>query len=208
MKKLGVFVFVAFVVFSFSFLSITQAQQTTPQPPKAPLANSADQTITTAQIQVPDWLEAITRVLFGVKQENIDFSLIIILLSVAALLFVFIYSAIDFVPFFEGKLKIPAAIIITLIVSITGAVRIGAQWLIDLAKIFSFLERWSIGALLFVIVVAIICIFFIRLATTSIREIFELKKAGIEGDRTGRALAFVAAQKKAFGDAISNNRSV
>ena len=207
MKKIGALWFISLVILSLIISS--SAQTTQPPNPTATTEKTSEipKTLST-QIEVPYWLEVFTRVLFGVKQEKIEFSLIMILLSVAAMLFVIIYSVIDFVPFFEGKLQLPAAIIVTIIVSVTGAVRIGAQWLIDLAKIFSFLERWGSGALMFIIVVAIICIFLIRIVTSNLKEVFELKKAGIEGKNTGKLLAFMAAQKKAFGDALDNNRSV
>jgi hypothetical protein len=106
------------------------------------------------QIIIPDYLQNPTRIIFGISDSNIDLQSFIILFSVWLFLIFIIQAILEIVPLFgEGFKSWLGAIVITLLISITGAINPVANWLFGFGGIISLIKKWDLLKIIFVVII-------------------------------------------------------
>ena len=133
--------------------------------------------------------EKIIRGFLRISAEEIFTNAKIIVTICVLLSFIFILQSILIItPFFEGKRSWFGAIIITLLISITGVVYSLVSFLFYLANVFNILEKWSVLALVFVLLVLFAFFYGAKILTRTLKETIEKEKAEHQGIEAGTAV--------------------
>ncbi len=142
------------------------------------------------EITIPKNLELPARVVFGLKPgDKLDVSLLIILIT---LLIGFIFVLQPFVlmiPSMEGGRSWIGAVLITLLISLSGAIKSTAYFWLDLGGFFGVLENLGPWKILLSLALIMIIIFGIRFITKIVKESAAINKATSEGFEAGAQVA-------------------
>jgi len=112
------------------------------------------------QITIPDYLQGPTKIIFGLQDNNIDLQNFIVLFSIWFFLVFLIQAILEIIPFFgEGFKSWFGAIIITLLISITGSIRNAANWLFGFGGAISLMKDWGLLKIIFTILILVILAF-------------------------------------------------
>jgi len=112
------------------------------------------------QITIPDYLQNPTRIIFGLENSDIDLQNFIVLLSIWIFLVFLIQAILEIIPFLgEGFKSWLGAIIITLLISISGMIRNAANWLFGFGGAISLMKEWGVLKIIFTILLLIIIVF-------------------------------------------------
>jgi len=143
------------------------------------------------EVQVPENLQIFARILFGI-QGSIGISNFIILICLWIVLFILFLDILKFVPFFEGDIKpFIASFILTCLVSITGAITVFANFLLELANIFGILSRWSILRVVAAIIIVVLFFYGLKLLIDFLNKRLIIERSD-EGGLRIRALKQMA----------------
>jgi len=146
----------------------------------------------TKEIEIPDSLQILARIIFGIKDEKIQLNLLMINLGVWILFLIIIFKVSEFIPFLDKSstlLKILFSAIVTMLASLTGAISLVVSNLFGLATLFKALEDFSSLATVIVIVILVgifwvanklIKIFEHKLALSNADAIAEKSQVGIK----------------------------
>jgi hypothetical protein len=160
--------------------ALTQATQQIGIDNKIPLKNISE----ADKINIPESIQSPARIIFGIKNnENIEFSLFIILVAVFIMFCVFIYLILEVIPIFGTGIKSGfAALIIALIISITGALNNFALFLFGFSWFF---KESNLLKLIIIIPILAIIIFGFSKLIGLIRERTQQERARIAGLKAG-----------------------
>ena len=112
------------------------------------------------QITIPDYLQGPTKVIFGLEDNSIDLQNFIVLFSIWFFLIFLIQAILEIVPFFgEGFKSWLGAIIITLLISITGSITKVANWLFGFGGTISLMKEWGLLKIIFTVILLVILAF-------------------------------------------------
>ena len=137
------------------------------------------------EIIIPENLQTITKILFRVE-EKATVSLIIIIALIWIILFIMLKSILEIMPFFDKKIggsfieistSTIASIAITTLIGLGGVIKSFAIFFLNIGKSFQFLEEWSAGFLLFMMIFLTIIIFLTTKVMNWLHENIELGKA-------------------------------
>ena len=173
-KKEVVFIFL-FVIILLSSISLLSAQSNTPQNKTALniTQTSNAELILTKTVYITPALTILFNLIFGIKDQISLQLLIIIMVGWAALLLI-IFEIFAFVPFINNMLmRILIAFIVNCLISLSGGLREGVNFLIFLIDWFNFFEKEETTFLGFVVALLIIGI--IALGVSKILIIFRKK---------------------------------
>jgi hypothetical protein len=143
------------------------------------------------EIQIPENLQLAARIVFGVK-EQISVSLLVIMALLWAMVFVVLLSGTQLIDLFKGWKAVGIAIILTTIGSASGVLKHIALLFLNIGDIFSFIGRWSPGALLFSAVVIGVVAFVLTKVLRRVRRGIEKAAAEAAGEKIGTELGFLA----------------
>jgi len=122
----------------------------------------AEQQVQTAQnkvleqeIIIPENLQLVARVAFGLKEgESINFNLFIVIIVLLVCFALLMQSIIQFIPFFKQKWVIWAvAVVVTFITSSTGAFIAITNFFFGFGRNIQFLQKWGLLNLALIIIV-------------------------------------------------------
>jgi hypothetical protein len=134
---------------------------------------------------IPDWLEPIARIIFGIREET-SFSQLIIIAAIWFFLFILIHDFIRLIPIFNTKLKgFLVALIITILVATSGALRHVTYFFLALGDRIDILQRWSILKIGIIIILIIILGFFFGLLSANLRSRIQADEMEEEGRKLG-----------------------
>ena len=107
------------------------------------------------EIIIPDNLGFFTRVVFGLSgSSNIDLQTFVVLIAMWIVLFLVIHSILEIAPFFGTGLKSWfGALVITILIALTGAIRTMALFFFGFGNLFGFLAKNGILRLILVLVI-------------------------------------------------------
>ena len=104
-------------------------------------------------IQIPESLKSVVAVVFGIKEGSIDAADFIILVCLWVMLLLLIHEAVSIAPIFEKQyLSWSVAVIITLLIAITGAIRTMADFFFGIGGFIKILSEWTILKLVFTLI--------------------------------------------------------
>lgn len=116
--------------------------------------------VLSSQVAIPTYLQGISKLFFGFDNGT-TLDVFIVILMVWIVIFVFMLYIMPFVPFFHSKLtSIFGALIVTLLIGISGGLKDGAYFFLTLGGILNFLDAWP-TLKFFIAVVIIIAILFL-----------------------------------------------
>jgi|SRR3989344_990246 len=97
------------------------------------------------QVIIPDNLQIITRVLFGLKPaDKVDFQTFVILIALWVIIFIFLHSIIILIPFFNKGTSWIGGFIVMLLMGISGGLVLIAKFVLSLSNLFGVLKGWAL----------------------------------------------------------------
>src|SRR3989344_4638963 len=146
----------------------------------------ASNKILSQDVTIPENLQTPARMVFGLNiGEQIDFQIFVILFALLIILLLVVHEILEIIPIFGSRVKSwIGAIIVTLLASVTGAVKQTALFFFDIGGYVQFLKDWGILRFLVVLIFLIILVYygFFRLLRKIKREEEEIKaeQAGLK----------------------------
>ncbi|MBI2629528.1 hypothetical protein HYW76_00335 [Candidatus Pacearchaeota archaeon] len=149
-------------------------------------------------IVVPENLQLVARVLFGLKENtDIAFSEFVVLCAVWIMLFIIIIKIMVFMPFLnKGIQKFAGALIITCLASIAGGLLALVALLLDLSSLFGIFNKYSVVTLVIGIILSIVIVLFASLATNKIITSSDRARAATSGLQAGATAGMLQQQGK------------
>lgn len=202
MKKIGAFLLLTVLISSFVFAQATNDSNTTIsfEDAKTNIASKTDPLVD-KEIEIPDNLKLVVNIFLlgiGGAERTLSVSLLVVLIVLWILGFIFLANIIGLTPFFHGGTKWPAAALIVILFALSGALRSIANFALNVGNVFKFLEDWSAGALVFVIVLAIIIALIVEKLFKILKEHLEISEAHQEGLEAGVELGFLKRMREMF----------
>lgn len=194
MKKFGVFIICLFLL---SFVSAAndsgQVGMDLQQAGQQIAKNGAS--VFSSQVQIPAGLQGFAKLFFGFDNTT-TFDVFIIIIMVWIVLFIFMIYLMSFIPLFNKSKAIRwiSSLIITLLIGISGGIKEGAYFFLNLGGILNFLDSWPIIKFL----IAVVILFIIFLAFTKIMRFVRMKMELDTAENTGRDLAVGSVFAKIF----------
>src|SRR3989344_4063698 len=187
-KELIVIVFVLLISVSFSIVSSQNED-------KEGLGNVGDELksgsegLLSQEIEIPVYLKIPSRIVFGLKEDSkVDLQTFVIMLALWVFLLLVIHSILDITPFSGEWKSWVGAVLVTLLISLTGAVRSVSVFFFNLGNIFGILEKWSILKITFSIVLLVAIFFASSFLLRILKESMKVGKAVSEGMQAGAQL--------------------
>lgn len=154
-----------------------------------------------AEIKLNEEAQIVARILFGIKGE-ISVSAFILLLAIWAWVFFLLSEILPLVPFFQGEAKRwLGALVVNLIIAITGTYVSIANLFLDLGAYFSFLEEWATGLLFFAVIVIMVFFALFQKLFKKFKEKIALEQKKEQGAESGNIIAYAKAQAEAAAEA-------
>ncbi len=209
---------IVLLLISLSFITLIYAQEAVKPPvPDSPLdspgqVSSDDNNIKSVgtnlneqtndflqkDIQLSPAVQRIVRLIFGVKEDTIEFRFFIVLMTVWLMLFIVIASALNVM--FSKIKSLFMSLVITLIIAIPGSINYLTIAFFNLISIFGFFENYQIILLILIVGVVILVIYFAMRFSKKLKEKVETEKAGQEGQKVGAVVKFFKELKEVFSD--------
>ena len=143
----------------------------------------------TQEFQIPENLQIVGRLIFAIKEGEIDFSIFIVLIAIWVVLLMLIRAALELVPLFEGDWKSWfVAVIVTLLIANTGAVNEMALFFFNLGGFVQGLKEYGILKLIFTLIIIGILFYGLFVLLRIIRHEIKKEKRRGEGFKVGSGL--------------------
>jgi len=145
--------------------------------------NNNTENILEKEVPIPQILKAPSNFVFGIK-EGASWQELIITLGIWIGFFILILNILGFMPFLnEDYIKVLASIIITTLVSITGALNKMAIFFFDVAGFFKWTASWRPLQIIVAVLMAAIVILTINWLSHMIRNKMQIEKAEEIGEK-------------------------
>jgi len=141
----------------------------------------------TGEIQIPDVWKPVVRVVLGLKdKDSVSFQTLVILSAIWISLFFILQNAFEALSLFSNKLMSwVIALVVSLILGITGAIKESSIFIFDLLSIFSFLEKNPIIQLIVFLALAIVVVFAVVWYSKKSKRDSDVQRAAVFGRKTG-----------------------
>ncbi len=145
-------------------------------------------------IKIPSAIQMIAQITFGVK-GNISVSALILLLSIWTWVLLLLGGITPMIPFFKNKIMAwLGALIINLVIALSGTYVTIAQIILNIGKEIKFLKDWSTGFLFFCVIIIIVLFYLFKKISKKIQERMKISEAKEEGQNVGISLVKSTAQ--------------
>ena len=134
--------------------------------------------------QIPEGIANIAKIIFGLDSSSISVDKFVVLIVLLICTFFLIYNLIPLVGLFKENLAILVSIIITLLISITGAFKETTDMFFNLFSI-SLLEEWVILKLISILLTITIIIIIFSPIIQKIKNKIKIEKAERAGEKAG-----------------------
>ena len=184
----GKILIVLILIFStFFFVSAEDAKNTSPistQTGKEILGkvNNGTEDILQKEVILPSWLIIPAKIL-GIDKV-VTWQNLIITLTILAGLFMVIFSTMEILPFLnQGITKFLGALVITALISITGAIYQISNFLLNIAGFFEWTNNYSMLRIILAIIITLIIIFIFNYASKKLKIKIKIKTAELKGKK-------------------------
>ncbi|MFH1501207.1 MAG: hypothetical protein ABIE22_04655 [archaeon] len=142
------------------------------------------------EVMIPDWLDGITKFLLDIQDDGpLDMQTFIVMLAIFIALFIVIHNSLGFIDIVKGDyLPWILSLIVTLIVAITGSVRIMAFLFLNLGDLFGLTDKFGWLNFLVAIIIAGILLWGADVIIRMLKGKFMLESAEVEGFEAGQGL--------------------
>lgn len=123
-------------------------------------------------------------------------SLNLLVIATCSWLFVFFALICSIGIFYEGYIKWAISFLVTMLVSVSGGIREGAEFILSFQETLAIIAKSSAGALFFIIVITAVLILVIPKITKTIRAYNRITKAYAEGMKAGANQAYIKQSRK------------
>ncbi len=148
-------------------------------------------------IIIPDNVQMIVRIVFGIKGD-ISVSALILLLAIWTFVLLFLGGITPLIPLFNNKIKAWfLAFIINLLIALGGTYVTIAQFTLSIGEDIKFLKDWSAGLLFLCIVTIIVFFYLFNKIFKKFQERMKMNKAREAGQKIGRDIAKLSSQTAA-----------
>jgi uncharacterized membrane protein len=146
------------------------------------------------QVTVPDSLQVLARILFGIKSDNpINFQKLVILFAGFLVIFFIIRDILRVMPIFQGSaLSNATGIVITSIVGVSGGLLAFSDLMLSLGSMFGLLSEWEVFGLILTLIILLILLFAIDSLTVMIRRESKISEAERKATEAGAAISMWA----------------
>ena len=146
------------------------------------------------------------KILFGVKGP-VKLSSAIMILLIWVMMLIFLRNIMILTPFFKGGISWLMAIVVNLLIALSGGMNFLTKVFLETGSIFKFLEEWTTGALIFSIILVIILFLVLGKAMKFIKKKEEIMEAEEESTKIGVNLGFMGNLRKMFkwGDSLTKS---
>ncbi len=145
--------------------------------------NNKTQDILETEVNLPDWLAPIAKVVFGID-GSISWQKLIIVLGIWVMVFIIILSVLGLAPFFDKiVVKLLASIVITALISLTGGAVHIANFFLSIGDLIKINSAWDFIKVFGFVLLCLVVAFFVNLLTEKMRKrsLVEIaEKKGIE----------------------------
>ena len=139
--------------------------------------NNKTENILERQVTLPQILEVPLEIILGIEEDS-TWQQLIIVLGIFIGFFIVIFSIADFMPFFkEGWIKVLASLIITSLVSITGALDTIAKFFFNVAGFFEWTTSWGPLRMIIAIGLAAFTIYLFNRVSDKLKHKIKIGKA-------------------------------
>lgn len=153
--------------------------------------------VTEKQVDLPAGLEPIIKVLLRFE-EPFSFSELIIAIGIFALFAITFVDILKTFSLFSEPTSVVIGIILAVIMSIVGAVKSLAIFLIGSGSPLKFIESWNAGALFFWLIIIVLLIYGLNKALKLIHEHKIINEARKDGIKAGAESAFSRWMRKSM----------
>jgi hypothetical protein len=165
------------------FTPLILAEDTITEPAKEQLSalrgglDIETENILERQITLPEILEGPLSIILGIE-EDATWQQLIIVLGVFIGFFALVLSIAGFIPFFkEGWIRALASLVITSLVSITGALDSIAKFFFNIAGFFEWTASWGPLRMIIAIIIAVIIIIAFNKVSNILKHKMKIEKA-------------------------------
>lgn len=150
---------------------------------------------------IPEGLDIFARVVFGIK-ETITLQMFLIYLFVWILVFISISQAVCFMPGFSdcGIKSYAVGFIVTCLASISGGMKLGANFFFGASEVFTFLEGMSSLKLFLSVLIILVLLFIISIAMKYFKTRLIMDSADIAGTQAAAGIKIAKNMYKAAVD--------
>ncbi len=153
------------------------------------------------EIKIPDKLQILARVLFGLKSgETVSLSMFIVFISVWIIFLILLRSIVLLIPFFNETTSWPASIVIMLLLGISGGIEAIAKLILWIGSLFGILKDWEI----FSLIISIIVVFGLALIISKAMKRLGLSEEIDKMEGVGRNIGFAGEVGKIERDTLKS----
>ncbi|MDP2946715.1 MAG: hypothetical protein Q8N88_01240 [Nanoarchaeota archaeon] len=139
--------------------------------------------ILSREVEIPAYIFMPIQLLLGIEKK-ISWQNFIIVLGIWFGFFILILSLMDIMPFLnKGILKFLGAIVITLLISITGAINEMANFFFNIAGFFKITERYVALKIFIAIIIALLCVVIFGYLIKILKNKNKIKTAELTGQK-------------------------
>jgi len=149
------------------------------------------------EILINENLAIFVRVLSGI-QGPVTISYAIMIALIWIMMLIFLRNIMILTPFFKGGMSWLMAIVVNLLIALSGGMKLLTKLFLETGSIFKFLEEWTTGALIFSIILVIVIFLILGKAMKFIKRKEEIMKAEEESTKLGVNLGFIGNLRKMF----------
>jgi uncharacterized membrane protein len=149
--------------------------------------NATEQQGLEKQVQIPENMQGLARVLFGIKPDTtIDFQHLIILFAAFLIVFLVVRDFIGFIPFFDSKLKsILGAFAVTIISGSAGGFIMFADFMLSIGSLFGWLKTQSILNLTIALIIFVSLYLVLNKVSENMKSEAKIEEARQAGEKAG-----------------------
>ena len=142
------------------------------------------------EVKIPESLQLLTRVLFGIKEEKpVTFQELVILIATFFIFFFIIKSIVSLVPLFETTAKsIFVGLIVTALIGTSGGLLLFVSFMVGLGSFFGLIKDFEVLTLIISIILLLIAGLFIANLLDKIKSKGQVAQAEAEGFQAGVGL--------------------
>lgn len=185
-KSVIIIAFLALFLLTLISAGFALEAQTTAQP----------QSALESQVQIPESMQGLARALFGITPDvSIDFQTLIILICTFAIVFFIIREFAGFIPFLNTQAKsIIGAFLVTALIGVSGGLLAFSDFMLSIGSLFGLLAKWPVASMTVALALLIGIAYILQKVIGPLKKESRIKKAEIEGMKTGAALKIVQKQ--------------
>lgn len=167
--------------------------------------DNATEDVLLKSVSIPSVIQTPIKIIFGIT-EGISWQQLIVLLGVWIMVFIFVISGVEFIPFINKKiLKIILAIAITCLISLSGVMNSIVTFFLDIAGFLKITQEYSVLKVIVAVVIAVLLILITTGIMKKIKKKMIIDYAEVKGRQAGTGIEIGADITKEFREQQNNS---